>query len=337
MKNHIFIALSALILFLSTSCIINNYYNTPADEPDEPPKLSEDEVLLSFDTNGGSKLESIAVPKNKKLNLTIHFDLGDITNIFYDGGKIITPEDGTSYTFKNPTKEGKIIAAWCEDASGTTPLSRYGFTLTENTTIYAKWLEPCEITLDADGGTCSTSSVTVPKGNTVYDYWIISEGRSTCFVDNDVDSYYKIVHVPTKEGKEFAGWFRDPDDETTSFTYPKTFYASAPFTLKAKWADPCTIHFHTNCDVDMPDVNVPQGMKLCMYVNGDFSHELRLDGNSVLMRVNNNSQDPYPVKAGMRITAWYFDEDFTQIADGTEGHKIETAGISEINLFAKWE
>lgn len=336
MNKHIFLVLSALAILSTASCTINKYYNTPEEE-DDTPKLKENEVLLSFDTNGGTPVKSIAVPKNTKLDLCIHIDLNDITNITPAGGKLIEPVEKQGYTIKNPTKPGKMLGGWCTNASCSNNLPRNGFQVTENTTIYAKWVDPCVITLDANGGTCETSSVSVPLGNTVYCYWIISEGRSTCFVDDIINAYYKSVKVPTKSGKQFAGWYRDPNDETTSFSYPKTFYASAPITLKAKWADPCTIKFHNDGYVNIPDEIVPQGMHLAMRVNGDWSHELRIDGNSVLMRVNNNKRDPYPVRAGMRIVGWYLDADFHTPVDGINGNGFDTTGVSSIELFAKWE
>lgn len=339
MKKHSFIIIliTSYFLFNALSCTVNNYYTNPENENSNNNQVTprDDEILLSFNTNGGTTLNSIAVPKNKQLDLMIQYD-GNFTNIVYDGGNIIRPTPGTDTTLLNPTKTGKLFSGWYLNANCTTQVCRQKFTLTENTTFYAKWSDPCVITLDANGGTCSTSNVTVPKGNTVYFYWLANNGLSNCFVDNDLNAYYKIVSAPTKAGSAFAGWYEDINNPNTYFCYPKTFYASGDVTLKAKWVEPCTIQFVTNCSVNMPDIIVPSGMQVYMNVNGTFAHELRIDGNNCLIRISNN-EPSFPVWAGHKILGWYKDSAFTEPADGTNGLKFTTTANGTITLYAKWD
>ncbi len=67
---------------------------------------------VSFNTNGGNDISSISVP---------------------DGEKLTKPAD--------PTKDGMIFAGWYKDAECTEAWNFDTDTVTESTTLYAKWVE----------------------------------------------------------------------------------------------------------------------------------------------------------------------------------------------------
>ena len=85
---------------------------------------------LSFETNGSStiKAESVA--------------------------------EGSKYTLPKPTREGYEFAGWygTADFSGSQITE---ITVTADAKFYAKWIKLYTITLDADGGALSSSSLTV--------------------------------------------------------------------------------------------------------------------------------------------------------------------------------
>lgn len=111
---------------------------------------------LEFITNGGTEIQSVTV-KNK-----------------------------TDYTLPIPSKEGYEFAGWYLN-SDFTGESITDITVTNHTTVYAKWVKLGKITIDPNGGTCSTS--------VIYG----KEGESIASLLDGI--------APSKNGVVFGGWF----------------------------------------------------------------------------------------------------------------------------------
>ena len=148
----------------------------------------KDIVKLSFETNGGSSIETVEVKK------------------------------GESYELPVPTRTGYEFDGWFTDenfsgsaVTSTTPES--------NLTFYAKWTQLYTVTLDLDGGSLSTTSLSLKAGVNLY---------------NAVKEL-----APSKANHQFAGWFKGEDALTESAVMP-----SENVTLKAKYKVAYTVELH---------------------------------------------------------------------------------------------
>lgn len=79
-----------------------------------------------------------------------------VTLVYNDGnadGKLVAEENTTvslaSQKPANDVVDGKYFSGWCQDEELTTPVT--SFTITGNTTVYAKWVGAAEYTVDTSG------------------------------------------------------------------------------------------------------------------------------------------------------------------------------------------
>lgn len=203
--------------------------------------------------------------------------------------------------------------------------------------VTADWTQPAPavVTFETNGGT-SVEDMEIPDGETIYYYWYISGtenyGRTTYFVDSSTKNYYSMIPVPTLEGKEFYGWYLDSDLSTEATT---SFPVNGSKTLYAKWVEPCTINFVTDCDTSIPSITVPSGRDYYFHINGTFAYEMRIDGNSCIYRLSNTDPN-YPKKEGYTLKGWYMDSGFT-IPAFEQDRKFNASANGTITLYAKWE
>ena len=119
----------------------------------------------------------VACKKEKKYQLT--FANTELAAVSVEDGKTFTLPTGL-------TKDGFEFEGWYLDAS----LSGNGVTevkVTADTTVYAKWTQLYTISLELSGGNLSKTSLTVKKGENVYN---------------------AVINLkPTKTGYEFIGWY----------------------------------------------------------------------------------------------------------------------------------
>ena len=148
----------------------------------------KDIVKLSFETNGGSSIETVEVKK------------------------------GESYELPVPTRTGFEFDGWFTDenfsgsaVTSTTPES--------NLTFYAKWTQLYTVTLDLDGGSLSTTSLSLKAGVNLY---------------NAVKEL-----APSKANHQFGGWFKGDDALSESAVMP-----SENVTLKAKYKVAYTVELY---------------------------------------------------------------------------------------------
>lgn len=148
----------------------------------------KDIVKLSFETNGGSSIETVEVKK------------------------------GESYELPVPTRTGFEFDGWFTDAnfSGSAVTS----VVAENdATYYAKWTQLYTVTLDLDGGSLSTTSLSLKAGVNLY---------------NAVKEL-----APSKANHQFGGWFKGDDALSESAVMP-----SENVTLKAKYKVAYTVELY---------------------------------------------------------------------------------------------
>ncbi|HOT15505.1 MAG TPA: InlB B-repeat-containing protein [Bacteroidales bacterium] len=132
----------------------------------------------------------------------------------------------------NPEKPGYQFDKWYKDSLFTVTWNFNSDLITENTTIYAKWIAlSYNIHFDTNGGT--------PIEDTVVFY----------------NSYINRPVNPHKNGYLFGGWFKNPN-----FTIIWNFendVITANTTLYAKWISPdCTVHFETTGGTTINDTVV---------------------------------------------------------------------------------
>jgi uncharacterized repeat protein (TIGR02543 family) len=132
-------------------------------------------------------------------------------------GSTITLPDSTGFS-----KSGYILGAWNVNADGTGTNYSAGssYTVTDNVTLYARWVYPT-ITFDINGGTGTTpaaltasldSSITLPN----------EEGFS-------------------RNGYAFAGWNTNDDSTGINFPAGSSYTVTGNVTLYAKWNPSYTI------------------------------------------------------------------------------------------------
>ena len=144
-------------------------------------KWTPAEYTLTFETNGGSKINDLPVSAGTTVDLTKYI----------------------------PTKEGCAFAGWYSDSKLTTAVT--SLKLTADITVYAKWT-PAEYTLTfATNGGSKINDLPVSVDTTV-----------------DLRQY-----VPVREGYDFVGWYAD-----RKLTTPVTvLQLTEDTTVYAKWEE----------------------------------------------------------------------------------------------------
>ena len=281
-------------------------------------------VTISFDTNGGSEVQSITTDGKSAINL---------------------PDD--------PTKTGYTFAGWYLDdatySDGFDANSLIESPVKNNIIVYAKWtINQYSISFNVNGGTDVAaivgdyaSSVTVPivptkTGHTfegwysdailttsytfstmpaeniiLYAKWTINqytitfnsnEGSSILALTQDYNSAILAPTVPTRTGYTFGGWYSDAI-LTTSYTF--STMPAENITLYAKWTiNQYTMTFNSN--------------------EGTSVLTLTQDYNSVV------SAPTAPTRTGYTFGGWYSD------AILTASYTFSTMPAENITLYAKW-
>ncbi|MCU6791576.1 InlB B-repeat-containing protein [Paenibacillus sp. WQ 127069] len=224
-------------------------------------KWTADSYAVSFDSNGGTEVSSLAISYNST---------------------VTAPAD--------PEKPGYTFGGWYTDA-GLTTVFTFTTVITENTTLYAKWATGSYgVTFNSNGGTSVgslavsyNSTTTAPadptKAGHTFEGWYTDAGLTTAFtfttaitgntvlyanwttdsydvtfdsnegsaVSSRAVSYNSTTTAPadpTKAGYTFAGWYANAG-LTSPFLF--TTAITADTTLYAKWAtNSYTVTFISN-------------------------------------------------------------------------------------------
>lgn len=281
-------------------------------------KFTQSYFNVTFDANGGSAVEKQTV---------------------IGGGTATIPEQ--------PTKDGYTFAFWCTDSGAT---NEFDFTtpITEDTTLYARWvLNQYTVAFDSNGGS-SVQSQSVEHGKLVV-----------------------FPIMPTKTNYSFFMWCKDKYlEEEFSFSTPVT----SDLTLYARWfGSSYSFAFDSNGGNTIPTQTIENGKKATRVVpaktgntfEGWFSdeeltkefsfdtaivHDMTVwakwqpDTFTVTFESNGGSevdlqtieygntvtQPDNPTKSGSAFAGWYSDEELTQ------GYDFSSSVTSDITLYAKW-
>ncbi len=169
---------------------------------------------------GGTRVYSTSVHNVKgTLTLYAHWQSASYTvTLDPSGGTCSTTSIRVSYgqaygTLPTPTNPGYTFLGWYTYPSGGTRItSSTIFKGDRNQTLYAQWQSSgVTVTLNANGGTVSPSTITVSAGQT-----------------------YGTLPTPTRSGYTFLGWFTDPANGKP--VYSSTVVDTSVLTLYAAWS-----------------------------------------------------------------------------------------------------
>ena len=177
------------------------------------------------------------------------------------------------------------------------------------------------ITLDPQGGTCSTTSVT---GNQTFEGWDVSSLNGVGILNEKTFTFestsagksgsikatythgYVTLPTPTRAGYEFKGWYSAPEggnryNTTCAFMYNHTLYA--------------------------------QWTRVTYTVDYNINYTGGTNPNSVTVNAGDSTTLPSPTRSGYTLTGWY-----TSASGGT---KVGNGGDSytpsgSIPLYAQW-
>ncbi len=161
--------------------------------------------------------------KRKLLGLTATASLLSLSAVLSSCGKVkeytVTFKNGNETVVEKSVKEGFNVEVptqlkdqtdfngWYSDSALTKPFD-FGSVITEDTTIYADWVNNYTVTFNTNGGS-TVASATVREGKNV-----------------------AVPTAPTKAARVFAGWFKDAAC-TQAFDFGSVITSNT--TVYAKW------------------------------------------------------------------------------------------------------
>lgn len=166
--------------------------------------------------------------------VTLNANEGSVSN------ESITVKNGSAYgNLPTPTREGYTFTGWYTSKSGGSKIaSDTVATITSAQTLYAQWkVNTYTVTLDANGGSVSASSINVDYGST-----------------------YSGLPTPTRTGYSFNGWYTAAEGGT-KVTEQTKVTKTENHTLYAQWTHATyTITFNANGgSVSTPSKTVTYG------------------------------------------------------------------------------
>jgi len=288
---------------------------------------------VTFNTMGGTEIASVKVPLGRNFPI---IEPNWATGYFYfdyDYNKVENGED-----LALPTRAGYIFDGWYFDESYTRKAScsdwSIYFTVENDITLYAKWLEGAVISFNSNGGS-AVSSITVEKGITV---GIFNNNGDNIYIYKIVgDSTYYITDfaIPTKTGFMFEGWYSDEGCDTSVMEWNNRFVVPDDgITLYAKWREACSLTFYNGSTI-IETVYVPKNANV--YINNLSPEQSGRDVPITGIYGGNFGSITYgtfatPTVDGKLFAGWYSDEGCTT-AINTNG-SIEITG--NMNIYAKF-
>ncbi|MBR3135723.1 MAG: leucine-rich repeat protein [Clostridia bacterium] len=136
-----------------------------------------------------------------------------------------------------PTRSGYTFLGWwtAKETGGKQVTATTVCYASGNYTLYASWKagQTYTVTLNANGGTCGTSTKTVTYGTA-----------------------YGTMPVPKRLGYTFAGWWTVKDAGGKKVTASTICYATGNYTLYARWTEGYTMTFDPNGGAVSPTTKV---------------------------------------------------------------------------------
>lgn len=219
-----------------TSANVNQTYNSNYKMPDDPERTGYDFVgwyTEQADGSGTKVTTTDKVEKESTHTLYAHWKAKTYTlTMDGNGGKFTGDKtqttkpitfDQTYGTLTKPTRYGYDCDGWSTSSNGS--VNVYESTKANgDRTIYAHWkAKTIKVNFNANGGTCSKSSMTVTY-----------------------DKTYGNLPTPTLSGKEFAGWYLEDGD--TPITKDSIVKIESEHSLVAHWTSlpTYTVTFNAN-------------------------------------------------------------------------------------------
>lgn len=207
----------------------------------------------------------------------VSFDTG--IGLFYDPIDIIMTEAGVRY-FDLPSEKNEkhyVLDSWYKDSALTEKVSTcYDLDdITSDITLYAKWIPPCEVIINSNGGT-EVDSLKFTIGSTVTS-------------NNSYLEEYKTKIK--KEGYIFGGYYTDIEC-TKRFS---SCVIEGNIELFVKWLKGYTLSFDTGCDATIDDIQIEEGRDVYKYC-AQYS-------------VLPDKYFLHPQRDGYLFNGWYFKED----------------------------
>lgn len=223
---------------------------------------------VTINTNGGSSIPYLTVPKNG----TIPFE-----------GLRQTATQKAHYNPDVVTIESVAYLKLYKDAAFTTAWDYATDKVTENTTLFVKWIGvPTEISFNTNGGTpASVASVTVPYGSS-----FAEAGVTAPTVKKDGATHVGWTYEKTVNGKTTIVDFDTVQD-------PVLFEAAT--TLTAKFAtDVWTVKFETDGGTAVAEQYIENGKTI--------------NTKGIIQQGKATKTEVAPVKAGFQVACWYADK-----------------------------
>ena len=152
-----------------------------------------------------------------------------------NGGSSVASKQTVSYVARptDPTKDNYEFAGWYLDPELTNEFS-FNDKISENITLYAKWITPTNDPGDNSGGNNSGSNTGDNSGNQVTTYTVKfeSNGGSAVGDKTTVDGKITAPSNPERAKYNFEGWYKDAE-LTIPFDFNSTITSN--ITLYAKW------------------------------------------------------------------------------------------------------
>lgn len=154
---------------------------------------------------------SYATPTVDSIKYTVTFDAngGTCSKTF-----AYATSSSTAVTLPTPTRSGYIFTGWYTAASGGTKVGGAGdsYTPDANITLFAQWGKPCNVTYNANGGTCGTAS---------------EKYTGTALT----------LPTPTRDGYWFIGWYDAAEGGNIIGEAGSPYHPTAEITLYAHWQE----------------------------------------------------------------------------------------------------
>ena len=214
---------------------------------------------VSFETNGGSSIEAVTVEAQ-----------GDA---------------GAEYVLPATTKSGFEFAGWYDNAglTGTVYSAGTKITLNDNRTFYAAWTALYTVTLNADGGSLSTTSVQLKEGENVYE------------AVKDL--------VPVKAGCQFGAWFNGSTELSKN-----TRMGKAAMTLTARYKVPYTVEIYEKA-TDGSGYALAETTKGYEYVGVNYVSEVTRDGFREVDNAERKTSVVISANASENVLKHFFDRE----------------------------
>ena len=211
---------------------------------------SSDPSILSVDGNGkvkGQKAGTAVITastagKQASCTITVTGTQYRIISFNPNGGTVSPTTKTVTYgqaygALPTPTRSGYTFLGWwtAKETGGKQVTATTVCYASGNYTLYASWKagQTYTVTLNANGGTCGTSTKTVTYGTA-----------------------YGTMPVPKRLGYTFAGWWTVKDAGGKKVTASTICYATGNYTLYARWTEGYTMTFDPNGGAVSPTTKV---------------------------------------------------------------------------------